>query len=147
MRRAPPPAERDHYDRRRVTFLGNDTYRNGLPALNTAAGDAQAVAQTLKNVYGFKVTLLTNATRNQIIGALARLRERLTWDDNLLIHYAGHGSFDQAGDQYFPDMPDHPGNGSDLLASSSAFSEGITVHPAFASLYSTVRAEQTEGHN
>jgi uncharacterized caspase-like protein len=45
------------------------------------------------------VTLLVDATRAQIFSALTKLRLSLTWDDNLLIYYAGHGSFDQAGDQ------------------------------------------------
>lgn len=94
--------------------IGNDRYQNGLPALNTATGDAQAVAAMLKSAYGFKVTLLLNATREQIIGTLAKLRKTLTWDDNLLIYYAGHGSYDQAADQGYwlpvDAAPDDPTN-------------------------------------
>jgi len=85
-----------------------------MPGLKAAAGDAQAVAQTLKSVYGFEVILLVNATRNQIIGALAELRQTLTLDDNLLIYYAGHGSYDQAADQGYwlpvDAMQDDPSN-------------------------------------
>jgi uncharacterized protein YgiM (DUF1202 family) len=87
------------FGRYSALVIGNNDYRNGLQALKTATSDARAVAQTLRSDYGFKVTLLTNATRGQILEALAQLRQSLTWDDNLLIYYAGHGSYDQAGDQ------------------------------------------------
>ena len=85
-----------HYS---ALVIGNNNYRNGLQSLKTAAGDARAVAQALQAEYGFKVTLLTDATRAQVLEALTRLRRTLTADDNLLIYYAGHGSYDQAGDQ------------------------------------------------
>ncbi len=85
-----------HYS---ALVIGNNDYRNGLQVLKTAAGDARAVAQALRSDYGFKVTLLTNATRAQILAALTKLRQTLTENDNLLIYYAGHGSYDQAGDQ------------------------------------------------
>ena len=95
-----PPGLADlDFGRYQALVIGNDRYENGLPALKTAAADAKAVAETLKLVYGFKVTLLVNASRAQIIGALVSLRKSLTWDDNLLIYYAGHGSYDQAADQ------------------------------------------------
>ena len=95
------PIDISKFDFGRYTALviGNDDYRNGLQSLKTAGSDARAVAQTLRNDYGFKVTLLTNATRGQILEALTQLRHSLTTDDNLLIYYAGHGSYDQAGDQ------------------------------------------------
>ena len=95
-----PPGLADlDFGRYQALIIGNDRYENGLPALKTAEADAKAVAETLKLVYGFKVTLLVNASRAQIIGALVSLRKSLTWDDNLLIYYAGHGSYDQAADQ------------------------------------------------
>ena len=110
----PPALANLDFGRYQALVIGNDNYANGLPGLKTAAGDAQAVAQTLKSVYGFKVILLVNATRNQIIGALAKLRQTLTLDDNLLIYYAGRGSYDQAADQGYwlpvDAMQDDPSN-------------------------------------
>ena len=79
--------------------IGNSSYRNGLKILKTAAADAREVAQVLRSNYGFAVTLLTDATREQIFEALTQLRLTLTWNDNLLIYYSGHGSFDEAGGQ------------------------------------------------
>jgi uncharacterized caspase-like protein len=87
------------FGRYEALVIGNDRYENGLPALKTAVSDAQAVAQTLRADYGFKVTVLLDATRDEIIGTLAKYRQTLTEGDNLLIYYAGHGSYDQAADQ------------------------------------------------
>jgi hypothetical protein len=70
--------------------IGNNAYKT-LPPLKTAVGDAKAIAEALKTTYGFKVKLLTDAGRNDIIDALDFYVETLTGRDNLLIYYAGHG--------------------------------------------------------
>lgn len=75
--------------------IGNENYAR-LPKLDTAQEDAQAVAQVLTQKFNFKVTLLQNATRYQILTELNRLRQTLTEKDNLLIYYAGHGELDRA---------------------------------------------------
>ena len=74
--------------------IGNDQYRQ-LPRLTTAVNDARDIDRTLKARYGFKVTLLLDANRYQILSALNGLRERLTDKDNLFIYYAGHGELDR----------------------------------------------------
>jgi hypothetical protein len=74
--------------------IGNNDYRL-LPRLETAVNDAKEVARLLREQYGFKVTLLLNADRYQVVSALDSLRERLTDEDNLLIYYAGHGELDR----------------------------------------------------
>jgi hypothetical protein len=74
--------------------IGNNGYTK-LPKLETAITDATKVGEVLKKRYGFKVTLLTDATRYQILSALNDLRGKLTEDDNLLIFYAGHGELDK----------------------------------------------------
>jgi uncharacterized caspase-like protein len=61
--------------------------------------DARAVAETFRNAYGFDVTLLVDVTRADILGALTKLRKTLGASDNLVIYYAGHGAYDQEGDQ------------------------------------------------
>ena len=43
----------------------------------------------------FRVRLLVNATRYDMLAALNDMRERLTEKDNLLIYYAGHGELDE----------------------------------------------------
>ena len=74
--------------------IGNNDYKN-LPDLKTAIGDANAVADALRDTYGYKVRLLTDATRADIIEALDQYREELKERDNLLIYYAGHGWLDE----------------------------------------------------
>src|SRR5262249_42947159 len=74
--------------------IGSDQSRQ-LPRLPTAVNDARDIDRTLKARYGFKVTLLLDANRYQILSALNGLRERLTDKDNLFIYYAGHGELDR----------------------------------------------------
>ena len=73
--------------------IGNNNYRH-LRQLRTAVNDAREISRILESNYGFRVTLLLDADRYQILSALNGLRERLTDKDNLLIYYAGHGELD-----------------------------------------------------
>lgn len=80
--------------------IGIDNYRTVTP-LKTAVSDAKTVAELLQKEYGFKVTLLLDATRNQMLDSFDELRRRLTSTDNLLIYYAGHGHLDADSDRGF----------------------------------------------
>ena len=79
-------------------IIGINDY-DDLPKLKTAVNDARGVAELLQNEYGFDVNLLLNATRGDIIDALAAFRGRLGPNDNLLIYYAGHGVLDEYANQ------------------------------------------------
>src|SRR5713101_5208749 len=70
--------------------IGNNDYRY-LHKLQTAVNDANAVAQMLRDRYGFTTQILLNATRDQIYNALFGYRTTLPDNANLLIYYAGHG--------------------------------------------------------
>jgi len=74
--------------------IGNNAYTLLRP-LKTAVADAREVARVLEQDYGFRVRLLVNATRYDMLAALNEMRERLTEKDNLLIYYAGHGELDE----------------------------------------------------
>ena len=76
-----------HYN---ALIIGNDDYKK-LPRLKTAINDAKEIGEVLSDKYGFKTTLLLDATRYQIIRALDNYRETLSEKENLLIYYAGHG--------------------------------------------------------
>lgn len=78
--------------------IGNNAYEH-LPDLKTATNDAKTVAKLLQDEYGFNVSLLINARREEILDALDVYREKLGNTDNLLIYYAGHGWLDKAGEQ------------------------------------------------
>jgi hypothetical protein len=90
----PRPKDPGAFGNYHALVIGNDEYRQ-LPRLNTAVNDAREIDRTLKARYGFKVTLLVDADRYQILSALNGLRERLTDKDNLFIYYAGHGELDR----------------------------------------------------
>ncbi len=78
--------------------IGNNAYAS-LPDLGTAVFDAQVVAEVLREKYGFQVTLLLDASRYDILKAMADYRHSLTESDNLLIYYAGHGQLDRAAER------------------------------------------------
>jgi hypothetical protein len=82
------------FGRYHALVIGNNAYR-ALPQLETAVNDARAVARLLGQAYGYQVTLLENATRSDVLRALAKFRQTLKASDNLLIYYAGHGYVDK----------------------------------------------------
>ncbi len=73
--------------------IGNQDYKN-LADLPSARDDADDIAEVLTERFGFRVELLLDASRYEIISALAALRRELEETDNLLIYYAGHGHLD-----------------------------------------------------
>ncbi|MBT3915507.1 MAG: hypothetical protein HN731_07365 [Rhodospirillaceae bacterium] len=78
--------------------IGINNYKN-LKPLKTAVTDANAIAEVLKEKYGFKVSKLINPSHEDILDKLDELRETLKFKDNLLIYYAGHGWLDNKSDQ------------------------------------------------
>ena len=98
---APARAATDiDFGRYHALVIGINAYKN-LPQLETAVNDASAVADLLRQKYGFEVTLLLNPGRSDVIRALDGLRADLTERDNLLIYYAGHGVLDVEADAGF----------------------------------------------
>ena len=83
--------------------IGINHYPPRLPSLVTAVHDAQAIADVLKQDYGFQVTLLLDgdATRNHILDTISSYRDKLNENDNLLIYYAGHGYSDRGADKAY----------------------------------------------
>jgi hypothetical protein len=80
--------------------IGNNEYEY-LPKLISAKNDAMEVSKVLKNEYGFKIQILRDATRQQIVNALNNLRKTVSVDDSVLIYYAGHGEFDKSADKAY----------------------------------------------
>jgi hypothetical protein len=76
--------------------IGINDYHAPLPQLKTAVNDAQAVGKVLEQSYGFKVQYLLNAdaSRFNILDALAKYEGTLQPEDNLVIYFAGHGYLD-----------------------------------------------------
>lgn len=89
----PRPASAAAFGTYHALVIGNNDYKLLRP-LKTAVADAREVARVLEQDYGFRVRLLLNASRYDMLAALNDLREKLTEKDNLLIYYAGHGELD-----------------------------------------------------
>ena len=90
-----PHIPKVNYGNYHALVIGNADYQD-LPKLQTAVVDAEAVAKILDEEYGFRVKLLTDVTREDMIDAFDILREELGENDNLLVYYAGHGWLDEA---------------------------------------------------
>jgi hypothetical protein len=80
--------------------IGNSNYRFAT-SLNTADDDAQAVASVLRERYGFEATVLLDADRRQLTDALDSFTRETDEHSNLLIYYAGHGSYDRGADKCY----------------------------------------------
>ena len=93
-------------------IIGNNDY-DYLPKLKTAVNDAEVLSILLKDKFKFKeVVLLKNATRKEILMELYNFKKKLSFKDNFLIYYAGHGEIDRQLNQGYwqpvnaePDVP------------------------------------------
>ena len=95
-----PAGGRFNFGTYHALVIGNDKYRSVTP-LKTAVKDARTVADLLRSEYGFRVTLLVDATRNQMLDAFDEMRRKLNENDNLLVYFAGHGYLDADSDRGF----------------------------------------------
>jgi caspase domain-containing protein len=85
------PARADT-DPRLALIIGNGAYTN-VTALDNPINDADLMAESLRKV-GFDVTLITDATQNELIRAISNFGRKLreAGDDATgLFYYAGHG--------------------------------------------------------
>ena len=93
-------------------IIGNNDY-DYLPKLKTAVNDAEVLSKILRDKFKFKeVVLLKNATRKEILMELYNFKKKLSFKDNFLIYYAGHGEIDRQLNQGYwqpvnaePDVP------------------------------------------
>jgi hypothetical protein len=97
--------------RRWALVIGNEAYReeeDGWKPLRTPIRDAEEVAKTLREDFGFEneiadsaagerpfPLLLRNASRREILRALQRLASTARPDDSVIVYYAGHGYRDE----------------------------------------------------
>ncbi|MGL5003195.1 MAG: caspase family protein, partial [Casimicrobium sp.] len=109
--------------------IGNNRYRE-WESLNSPRHDANAIATVLRNRYGFKVQTLFDATRQDIIRELAKMRTTLTARDNLLVYYAGHGHWDKANQRgYWIPVDGGKQNPSNWI-SAADITDQLSVIPA-----------------
>jgi uncharacterized caspase-like protein len=79
--------------KRFALVVANQQYQH-WPKLDTPRADAQAVTDVLKQRFGFEVNLLQDATRQQLLSALNKLRQQVGPQDQVVVYYAGHGQMD-----------------------------------------------------
>lgn len=78
---------------RHALVIANQNYRH-LRGLVTPIADANAIKALLEARFGFKVTVLKDASRRDLLAAINELRTRVGPDDQVLLYYAGHGEID-----------------------------------------------------
>jgi len=76
--------------KRVALIIGNTHYRNVRPLINPEH-DAQAIAASLRAVGFTNVTLLDDATREQLTDALRAFADEAAQADWAVVYYSGHG--------------------------------------------------------
>lgn len=91
-------------------LIGNENYEHAdWPDLDTSHNDVAAIGAILEDKYGFRVTILKDATRFEILKALSDLGDQLGENDNLLLYFAGHGQYiDQIASGYWEPVDSIP---------------------------------------
>jgi len=97
-------------------LIGNNKYRY-VTGLETAVNDAEAVGRLLEERYGFKIKVLRDVTRNEILTTLNEYRRTLPEDSHLLIYYAGHGYHDRGTKEaYWMPVDAQPDNNQNWIS-------------------------------
>ncbi len=78
-------------------IVGLERYHHWAP-LESPHQDARRLAEVLSERYGFDVTLLLDASKNQMMAAIDEMRTKVTPADNVLIYFAGHGQLLRPGE-------------------------------------------------
>ncbi len=101
---APQPPPPGSY----ALLFATDNY-SGWPSLKNPVNDARAIARELEQSYGFKVEVVVDAPKLDVLKKLAEYRRR-TWSeaDQLLVFFAGHGSYDEGIRRGYLVMADTP---------------------------------------
>jgi hypothetical protein len=77
--------------RRIALLIGNFQYRPPIPPLETPPHDVDRIAAALGQRLGFEMRVLKNATKADMIRAVAALAREVKPADSVFVYYAGHG--------------------------------------------------------
>lgn len=84
--------EKIPFGRFHAILIGNEAYNDPKwERLDTPLKDVAELQDVLTKKYGFDVSVLKNATRDQIMRTINETAKAMGPTDNLLIYYAGHG--------------------------------------------------------
>ena len=77
-----------------------EEYDRGWRKLSNPIGDVEAIADVLRRVYHFKVKVVKNATLDEIEATIREYKAiQYSKQDQLLIFFAGHGTYDEEKDR------------------------------------------------
>ena len=82
------------FEKSHIVAIGINNYNPPIEPLNTAANDANEIANIFKNNHGFEepyLLLNEQATRPEINNLLTKLKTTVGKNDRLVFYYAGHG--------------------------------------------------------
>ncbi|CAG0930167.1 MAG: hypothetical protein EFKGCFLK_00045 [Rhodocyclaceae bacterium] len=77
--------------RRIALLIGNFSYPAPIPPLETPPHDVDRIAAALGLKLGFEVRVLKNATKADLVRAVAALAREAEPADSVFVYYAGHG--------------------------------------------------------
>lgn len=77
--------------RRIALLIGNSRYQSPIPALETPPYDVDRIAGALRDKLGFEVRIVKNASKAELIVAVAALARESKVVDSVVVYYAGHG--------------------------------------------------------
>lgn len=77
--------------RRIALLIGNFRYQPPIPPLETPPHDVDRIAAALGRKLGFEVRVLKNATKADMVRAVAALAREVGPADSVFVYYAGHG--------------------------------------------------------
>jgi uncharacterized caspase-like protein len=98
--------------KRYALIIANQDYHDSeFPPLGTPAADGRALAELLKERFGFITEasiagkpvsfVLINATRSQMVHAFSEIHQIAGGDDSVLIYYGGHGVYEKETDRAY----------------------------------------------
>jgi uncharacterized caspase-like protein len=87
---APAYLTKHNIGRNLALLVSVQNYEN-FSELQTPKKDAMALADLLKNKFGFETETLVNPTRKEIFLALQKYESALNKEDNFILFFAGHG--------------------------------------------------------
>ncbi len=77
--------------RRIALLVGNNRYLTPIPSLETPVHDVERIAAALRQRLGFEVRVLKDATKADMVRAVAALAREVKPADSVFVYYAGHG--------------------------------------------------------
>ena len=88
-----PPATSE--SRNYALFFVNENYTN-YADLSTPIADGTVLSELLFSKFGYQSIVIKNSDRKEMLEAVYKLKKQLTADDNLILYYGGHGTYDRA---------------------------------------------------